>query len=65
MFLDGDFRKEHPEHGVKTFRNEKGKWSVTRYGPEYVNVHEVTEYDEVGERWLIEHREKEEAATSR
>lgn len=59
IFLDGNFKKEHPKPGVRTFRDEKGKWSVTHFGPRYKNVSEVTEFDEAGEKWLLEHLEKE------
>lgn len=57
MFLDGDFKKECPKPGVITFCDDKGKWSVTRFGPRYKNVYEVTEFDAEGEKWLQAHAE--------
>jgi hypothetical protein len=57
MFLDGDFKKAHPTPGVHSYRDEDGKWSVTKFGPRYVNVYEVTEFDADGERWLKEHQQ--------
>jgi len=52
MHLDGDFKKDFPEPIVRSSRDESGKWSVTKAGPRYVNVYEVTEYDEEGEQYL-------------
>jgi hypothetical protein len=48
MHLDGNFKKDHPEHTVHSRRDEKGTWFVTRAGPRYLNVYEVTEFDDVG-----------------
>lgn len=56
--LDGDFKKSHPEHGSSSYRDEKGNWTVTRFGPRYVHVYAVTEFDAEGERWLLEHAEQ-------
>lgn len=59
--LDGNFKKEQPTHTVTTYRDEAGKWSVTKAGPKYRNVYAVTEFDAAGEAWLEAHREKEAA----
>ena len=51
-------RKAKGEHGMATWRND-GKWYVGRFGPGYSNTHEVTEFNEAGERWLLAHERKE------
>lgn len=56
--LDGNFKKEYPEHVFHTSRDEKGTWFVTRAGPRYLNVYEVTEFDEAGEKVLLEAEQK-------
>lgn len=57
-FLDGDFKKEHPTHTQRSFRDDKGKWHIAKCGPEYMNHYEVTSYDDEGEKWLIEHSQE-------
>lgn len=54
LFLDGDFQQQTPEPVVYSNRAPDGGWTITKAGPHYCNVYEVTEFDAAGEAWLIE-----------
>lgn len=58
MHLDGDFKRDYPEHEVFSLRVGKD-WTIVKRGPSYVNRYDVSEFDEAGERWLIEHNRSE------
>lgn len=53
MHLDGSYKRQFPEPTVWSSRDGPN-WVVTKAGPRYFNVYEVTEYDEEGRRWLEE-----------
>lgn len=34
---------------------EDGRWTVTHSGRNYVNVFRISEFDDAGRRWLVNH----------
>lgn len=48
-------------HGAES-RCVDGKWRVIKFGPTYSNTYEITEFDDVGLKWLEAHLPKETAA---
>lgn len=53
MALDGKGIAE--EAGPRATMEEDGKWTVISSGMNFVNIYQVTEFDEAGLRWLVEH----------
>lgn len=57
MFLDGRFAKAGT--APERFSTRTGdQWAITVQYPKSVQIFDVVEFDEKGEKWLLEHERK-------